>query len=1662
MFSVEVNYKYDDEQQFKRWADFTTNLRDWGAFRMPRQALEVFGIDLYRIKDPDLYKATGPTKIQGWQQEALGYFLALKFQPDWSQGSGKGITFTINVKEKNEDLRTFTLIVYSDTYVPKELTVGGKMVGGAKQAEGSSKYDAITLDSPRSKWGWNIDDGETGLWFVNEIAKNAGQIMQLDPDLILKNAAIENMVGENYTFNKLNAAYGDQIAGILRGIATGQIHYDDGTTADGYKYSIVLSDEQWDMVTPTQHWQSGHGVWQLGSTKSLTEKTIKGEDLESTGTSASTTLAHLSDSVINDLTARDITLIKGIGGTGKGTVGGGHAKTEQDAFGEQLAEMAGQIQNKTLSEYNLIQGKAAYSHFFDWRTALSMTLALGRDIKDWATDAETDQNTLKAILTLIYSNFLMDVMQIEDSGSEDMYTPIVEAWKKWTEDTATIYKLTDIILTDKEITRRVAKWNFLADLDRDKYRTSGNLIMDIASGQVADDVYKQMGQAQAAAFASGDVPEAEDKLTKEEIENRKKFYKQCALMLNAHTLRNQLETRFSLQRSEESIALRGEEGATRPPGEMTEYPFDGRFWMAKCQEDQERLIGNLVSSPAAALFFDIPPPLMTYLTPKIKLFRVSNPKGGKTKEVEFVFGHSADINRTQNYTKPQATFLDAPFDKGSGCGLKEFSFEFNGTNPAEARNDITATLTLFFQSFNDFIKERVGATGDIYRFVDLVIQPKPDQEDNKLNGVEIVHPNQYDPSFYRIRAEVGYYEPDGEVPFIGQSLTDLRDAITTTNKSFFLCMVDHNINVNADGTVTIEISYRAYVETALKSLRFDAISTPELTDKRKKMQDGLIKMLTSGDCTEQQIKDYKAAQSGVEEELKRRSLQSIVRRLLDRGRIYILKISEGAKSHFLERGYFEKRPKPISIKKVDPPPGGESPGEVLENAGDTSKFIGDILETELPDLVDYDYTNMQDTSIQFFFFGDLLHTINDIMYQQDSPLTPIIGMENNKYILGSFDFDAYSGDGDKGTVLNVAQIPIAVDFFSQWFTDQVLTKGKTRKSFPIISFIRNLCNNVLQNSLLEACVNRKIKKTLRFATGQVTAYSESGEDPLAILCKNSPTGIINTDGATENLPLKGDSSDANKTDKIQNFYNYITLNVLGSSLTYTGDGNYAEDIEDGRFHVNIGSNRGIVKTISFEKADIQYIREARFMQQGIDGLLQLSAVYNASIEMFGNTLFYPGMEVFINPFGIGGTEFGSPTKGPTSEGGRSMANILGIGGYHTITNVATSLTPEKFSTTIKALQYYSGDGQGNPNLDGQVPEDSEIHAIDGPQGEDEKKFCVGHINDVLHVLDEQSVEQLLPEVGPIDATPTPATGESSTGGSSAPGATIDDPALPSSTFVFAYDTSPSSQNPGTINFSYNKTSGAASYREFTLNNIKQATLIVHNTPGGSQQVQLVMDVHPKGSYWASQTTLPTTLDLEDPDGEWTGTGPDEEFLKEHGWDVIPPEPPPEPPAPPAPAAGSVEPEVIAEEVYTFISLVSEPTPMLDIVLFDNDIHDDMTTTDINISRKDTKAVVKFDMDFGFYSAHAQTIIKGNDFSKGLAETINLVAEKANVMLELREAMGVFGSYTNVKVRPKDIKYSSKNYAQFAAVGADVGRSEGDYTRTSFQFFFTLQLPTGGE
>jgi len=90
--------------------------------------------------------------------------------------------------------------------------------------------------------------------------------------------------------------------------------------------------------------------------------------------------------------------------------------------------------------------------------------------------------------------------------------------------------------------------------------------------------------------------------------------------------------------------------------------------------------------------------------------------------------------------------------------------------------------------------------------------------------------------------------------------------------------------------------------------------------------------------------------------------------------------------------------------------------------------------------------------------------------------------------------------------------------------------------------------------------------------------------------------------------------------------------------------------------------------------------------------------------MFGNTIFYPGMELYINPYGIGGTVMGAPNKAD------SIANKLGFGGYHTIIGVNSSIAPGKFSTTVRAQWYYSGDGRGPADSNGE--EDTSLSRFD--------------------------------------------------------------------------------------------------------------------------------------------------------------------------------------------------------------------------------------------------------------------------------------------------------------------------------------------------------------
>jgi hypothetical protein len=737
--------------------------------------------------------------------------------------------------------------------------------------------------------------------------------------------------------------------------------------------------------------------------------------------------------------------------------------------------------------------------------------------------------------------------------------------------------------------------------------------------------------------------------------------------------------------------------------------FDERLFMLEGDSHQDNSLSFLqLDRTLSAIFNDLPPRVFSYMKPKIKLFRIDDPEGSNYTETEFIFANKNDLNRDENF-RFSTNFLTEDFDKGEGAGIKDLSFEFNGTNPAESRNDIEATLSLYFQSFNDFVRERRGYNNQPYRFVDLIIQPKKEEKVRRK-----VHPNEYNPSFYKIRLDVGYNTPDNieeiltledfskNAELIRETRGDstvyemFNSIISYSNKSFFLCMVDHDISINNDGTVVVKINYRAYVETALKSNNFDALASKELNKKRKNNQEALRNVLNSGKCTIEEVNELKTTINATEQLIREQSLKSIIQRLLNRKKIFIVRVNEQDAGYFRENGFFRGAEVPLENVISD---SSRTPAQQLVNS--SGGAVNYILTNRMNSLSDFNYADESDRNIQFFYFGDLVHTICDILYK-DNGRDFEKGAERIRFILGSFQFSPYSKVNDSITrSLNIAEIPVSVDYFMNWFVNNVISQGNARKTYPILVFLRNLLNNLLQQSLLEVCIDRNVEKTFRFQTSNVSVFEDGGH-PLKGKTNIKRNSNLKPKLSIEELvdegvlPFKGspeiyyDSSNA-----VNMMHNYVLINAIDSDLSKKGNGSFENDvIYNNIAHFNIGSNRGLVKNISFKKSDMQYVREARFFSHGIDGLLQLSSVYVANIEMFGNTLYYPGMSVYINPYGIGGTDIGSPSDIT------SVANKLGFGGYHTITSVKSTITPDSFNTTISAQWYYSGDGRSRFGSDG--------------------------------------------------------------------------------------------------------------------------------------------------------------------------------------------------------------------------------------------------------------------------------------------------------------------------------------------------------------------------
>ena len=276
-----------------------------------------------------------------------------------------------------------------------------------------------------------------------------------------------------------------------------------------------------------------------------------------------------------------------------------------------------------------------------------------------------------------------------------------------------------------------------------------------------------------------------------------------------------------------------------------------------------------------------------------------------------------------------------------------------------------------------------------------------------------------------------------------------------------------------------------------------------------------------------------------------------------------------------------------------------------------------------------------------------------------------------------------NGGNGKLIQMNLADIPISYDEFQLFFFETVVRKELA--SYPLRTFIKDV---------LERLVKRVMQPRNCFAKGREQRQVDIGMTNFTI--RTSVAGQMGLNSLDSNSrfnlsPASFNSQNPEPADPDSDF-DCMMLSMT-SYASYDLIGDEEGDRGKGIYHYYIGAETGLIQKIEFSRSDVQGLREAR--QAESRNLGQIRDVYNANVRMIGNTLYIPGMKVFLNPpIGFGRPEAG--TKKPDEATGKqgmygSLSNLLGIGGYYDVIKVQSSISRGSvFSTELDCVFAQSG------------------------------------------------------------------------------------------------------------------------------------------------------------------------------------------------------------------------------------------------------------------------------------------------------------------------------------------------------------------------------------
>jgi len=776
--------------------------------------------------------------------------------------------------------------------------------------------------------------------------------------------------------------------------------------------------------------------------------------------------------------------------------------------------------------------------------------------------------------------------------------------------------------------------------------------------------------------------------------------------------------------------------------------------------DEHLLINFLLRRPDLLPFFAIRTPYLSLLVPKIRLYKKIYKKNsdGSYSEIdngilEFKFKSFTENKSLERITQSKS-------GRAGGAGIKSVNWSYEGNNPETVRSFVNFDISLFFQSLSDFIgisANDAQAALEDPRNTDLI----------SLVGAGVGIANGDDESAqplykYEILAHVGW-EIDHKINHDlanDQSVRVLKEIINQTNTRLRLSLKDHSLNFNADGTLTLDISYFSAIDEYFsdESLNILRIGLPPAIESVNQADANTAGQTEQEEPADKQeldpcatsrtsASDNSADTNTDTDELSEREIalldalratgndniiqnyNNIFTGLLHGNKVWKVTINADVIEEIRSAVVRESRvPLNDSFKNLEirrltesvlmnlsansqlnvtlggAQGTGIDPDEVAANAAaaDTPNLSdADLGAAQRERLLErYSENGGAQLVINFIRLGDLIDKVVEGLKNTEGTALKERS-DDFKFITGLY---TYRDINNTRKAYNYSDMLISIDGFRSFFIENIIRPLKTR--YSLTTFIKDLASKFSYVNSIRLASSGDIvspegvpyvasfegpdigiSDQLRAAATQEAIFAggsgflpnvQAGIDYENSIADKEPVYAGSVGNVISAAPSSGD----------QRLVSYFILRSNGQTIERKAD--EEEDARVGIYHVKLGSDRGILKSIKFRKDEIEGRREGRIVRAGGLNLSALREKYDATITIFGAPFIFPGTYIYINPSMVG-----------YGHGSTSAARVLGLGGYYFINKVINSIGSDgKFETEVEASwEAFSGTSCNRPELE---------------------------------------------------------------------------------------------------------------------------------------------------------------------------------------------------------------------------------------------------------------------------------------------------------------------------------------------------------------------------